>query len=88
MSPEPYRPLASSLRRRRVQVFTPASTVVFKIFGCDKNIVEGESYLRADYSISCKTNTHTYYRIYAGFMLMVGGLPVLPIDKGRMCCQR
>ncbi|CAM9812841.1 unnamed protein product, partial [Ascophyllum nodosum] len=60
-------------------VFTPASTVVFKIFGCDKNIVEGESYLRADYSISCKTNTHTYYRIYAGFMLMVYpiGIPLL-----------
>ncbi|CAN0476423.1 unnamed protein product, partial [Ascophyllum nodosum] len=36
-------------------------------------------YLRADYNLSCKTTTHTYYRIYAGFMLLVYaiGIPLL-----------
>ena len=55
-------------------MFTSASTVVFKTFGCDNSVVEGESYLRADYSISCQTATHTLYKVYAGFMLLVGGV--------------
>ncbi|CAN0531969.1 unnamed protein product, partial [Laminaria digitata] len=36
-------------------VFTSASTAAFKIFACDYDVVEGESYLRADYSISCNS---------------------------------
>ncbi|CAN0338896.1 unnamed protein product [Ascophyllum nodosum] len=60
-------------------VFTSASTVVFKTFGCENDAVAGKSYLRADYSLSCKTKTHIHYRIYAGFMLLVYpiGIPLL-----------
>ncbi|CAN0521007.1 unnamed protein product, partial [Laminaria digitata] len=36
-------------------VFTSVSTVVFKTFACDDGVVDGESYLRVDYSISCKS---------------------------------
>ena len=87
-TPGTYRSRASSLRRRPLQVFTSASTVVFKTFACENDAVAGQSYLRADYSLSCKTKTHIRYRIYAGFMLLVGSLSVLSVDKRRVCCQR
>lgn len=54
-----------------LQVFTSVSTVVFKTFACDDDIVVGESYLRADYSISCNTRLHTSFKIYAGLMILV-----------------
>lgn len=59
------------LRPCSVQVFTSSSTLVFKIFACDTQAVEGESYLRADYGISCNTDKYTYFRIYAGVMIVV-----------------
>ncbi|CAN0013328.1 unnamed protein product, partial [Ectocarpus sp. 6 AP-2014] len=60
-------------------VFTSTSTVVFKTFACDDQAVEGESYLRADYSLSCNTVTHTWYKVYAGIMIVVYpiGIPLL-----------
>ncbi|CAN0066944.1 unnamed protein product [Ectocarpus sp. 4 AP-2014] len=60
-------------------VFTSASTMAFKTFPCDDEAVDGESYLRADYSLSCKTDKHMYYRIYAGIMIVVYpiGIPLL-----------
>lgn len=58
------------------QVFTSTSTMTFKTFPCDKDAVEGESYLRADYSLSCDTTKHTYYKIYAGFCILVSGKTV------------
>ncbi|CAN0047697.1 unnamed protein product, partial [Ectocarpus fasciculatus] len=60
-------------------VFTSTSTVVFKTFACDDQAVEGESYLRADYSLSCNTTTHTWYKVYAGIMIVVYpiGIPLL-----------
>lgn len=54
-----------------VQVFTSVSTTVFKTFACDEDIVVGESFLRADYSISCNTSLHTFFEIYAGLMILV-----------------
>lgn len=56
------------------QVFTSASTVVFKTFACDNEAVKGKSYLREDYRISCKSSTHTYFMFYSGFMILVSGL--------------
>ncbi|CAN0314298.1 unnamed protein product, partial [Laminaria digitata] len=50
-------------------VFTSASTVAFTTFSCDDNVVEGESYLRADFSISCQSRMHTFFEIYAGLMI-------------------
>ncbi|CAB1103690.1 unnamed protein product [Ectocarpus sp. CCAP 1310/34] len=60
-------------------VFTSTSTMAFKTFPCDDEAVEGESYLRADYSLSCKTDKHMYFRIYAGIMILVYpiGIPLL-----------
>ncbi|CAN0595279.1 unnamed protein product, partial [Laminaria digitata] len=55
----------------RLQVFTSASTAAFKTFTCDKDGVEGESYLRADYSISCETRAHVFFQVYAGLMILV-----------------
>lgn len=52
-------------------MFTSVSTAVFKTFACDDDVVIGESYLRADYSISCNTRVHTFFKIYAGFMILV-----------------
>ncbi|CAM9212963.1 unnamed protein product, partial [Hapterophycus canaliculatus] len=46
-------------------VFTSTSTVVFETFACDNEAVKGESYLRADYNLSCDSAEHTWYRVYA-----------------------
>lgn len=40
-------------------------------FVCDKEAVRGESYLRADYSVSCNTTKHMWYQIYAWIMIAV-----------------
>ncbi|CAM9644386.1 unnamed protein product [Ectocarpus sp. 13 AM-2016] len=60
-------------------VFISTSTMAFKTFACDDEAVEGESYLRADYSIQCHTDKHTWYKVYAGVMIMVYpvGIPIL-----------
>lgn len=52
-------------------MFTSASTAAFKVFACDGKVVDGESYLRADYSISCKSRMHTFFRAYAVLMIVV-----------------
>ncbi|CAN0542863.1 unnamed protein product, partial [Laminaria digitata] len=46
---------------------------------CDDQVVKGESYLRADYSISCKTSLHTFFEVYAWLMILLYpiGIPVL-----------
>lgn len=54
-----------------LQVFTSASTTAFKTFSCDTKAVEGESYLREDYSLSCDSKTHMFFMVYAGFMILV-----------------
>lgn len=55
----------------QLQVFTSASSTVFKTFACDDGVVHGHSYLRADYSLSCKSRTHRIFKIYAGLMMVV-----------------
>ena len=56
---------------RRLQVFTSASTAAFKIFACDDDVVDGESFLRADFSISCKSGMYTFFQVYAVLMILV-----------------
>ncbi|CAM9190562.1 unnamed protein product, partial [Ectocarpus sp. 8 AP-2014] len=53
--------------------------MAFKTFACDDEAVEGESYLGADYGIQCHTDKHTWYKVYAGIMIMVYpiGIPLL-----------
>lgn len=54
-----------------LQVFTSASILVFKTFACDDAAVDGKSFLRADYSISCQSRWHTFFICYAGLMILV-----------------
>ena len=56
------------------QVFTSTSTIVFKTFACDEEAEEGESYLRADYRLSCDSNMHKWFMVYAGVMILVSEL--------------
>ncbi|CAN0419853.1 unnamed protein product [Pylaiella littoralis] len=60
-------------------VFTSTSTVVFKTFACDDDAVEGQSFLRADFRLSCNSDTHVWYEVYAGIMMAVYpiGIPLL-----------
>lgn len=48
-----------------------------KTFACDGSVVKGESFLRADYSISCHSDKHRIYSAYAMFMVLVSGLPTV-----------
>ena len=54
-------------------VYSPVSYKIFQTFGCDP-LDDGESYLRADYSLSCLTARHSWYKVYA--FLMVGVYPI------------
>lgn len=54
-------------------VYSPVSYKIFQTFACDE-LDDGNSYLRADYSISCLTPRHDWYKVYA--LVMVGVYPV------------
>jgi hypothetical protein len=63
-------------------IYSTVSTTVFQTFACDSvddSAISMTSYLRADYSIQCGTATHTLYRVYAGFMVIIYplGIPAL-----------
>lgn len=60
-----------SLLFPRLQVFTSTSTMVFKTFVCDHEVSAGDSYLRADYSLSCGTHLHVFFEAYATLMILV-----------------
>lgn len=57
-----------------LQVFTSASALAFETFACDDEVGDGDSYLRADYSLSCKTDLHSFFKGYALFMILVRSL--------------
>ena len=54
-------------------VYSPVSYRIFQTFGCDE-LDDGETYLRADYSLSCLTTRHSWYTVYA--LIMVGVYPI------------
>ena len=54
-------------------VYSPVSYRIFQTFACDE-LDDGETYLRADYSLSCLTARHSWYKVYA--FIMVGVYPV------------
>lgn len=60
-------------------IFTSTSTVIFKTFVCDMDVLPGRGFLRSDYGLECFTPTHILYRIYAGIMIIVYpmGIPFL-----------
>lgn len=58
-------------------VYSPSSSALFQTFACD-DLDTGLSYLKADYSIECKTITHAGFRVYSAVMCLVYpiGIPV------------
>lgn len=50
--------------------YATVSHAIFETFVCD-NLDDGESYLRADYSLKCTTTQHTAFRIYAALMVLI-----------------
>lgn len=51
-------------------VYSSVSFTIFQTFICETLDDEVE-YLRADYSLTCKTSTHTAMKVYAGLMVVV-----------------
>jgi hypothetical protein len=62
-------------------IFSPVSTVVFQTFACDYLEGANNSWLRADYSISCESDRYKAYRVYGVFMILLYplGIPALYI---------
>ena len=54
-------------------VYSPVSYRIFQTFGCDQ-LDNGETYLRADYRLSCLTSRHSWFEAYA--LTMVAVYPV------------
>lgn len=50
-------------------VYATVSYTIFETFVCD-TLDDGQSYLRADFSIQCDTERHTLYEVYASLMLV------------------
>ncbi|CAN0156029.1 unnamed protein product, partial [Laminaria digitata] len=53
-------------------IYSPVSYVIFQTFSCDE-LDDENIYLRADYSLSCKTAQHFWFKVYA--LIMVGIYP-------------
>jgi hypothetical protein len=51
-------------------IFAPASTIILQAFVCE-SFDDGSSYMYADYSLSCQTQLHEQYVIYAAVMVIV-----------------
>jgi hypothetical protein len=58
-------------------LYSTVSTVVFQTFACDVIEPTGESYLRADYSVSCQTSEHLFYKWYAAVMVSFQACTIL-----------
>ncbi|KAJ8599581.1 hypothetical protein CTAYLR_004684, partial [Chrysophaeum taylorii] len=63
-------------------VYTSSATTILRTFNCDSDFDTNRerntvSFLRSDYSVSCNTQTHTIYVIYAWVMvfLIIVGCP-------------
>ncbi|CAM9357520.1 unnamed protein product, partial [Laminaria digitata] len=54
-------------------IYSPVSYKIFQAFSCDE-LDDGNSYLHADYSLSCLTPRHSWYKMYA--LIMVGIYPL------------
>lgn len=51
-------------------VYSSVSYTVFQTFVCDK-LDDDVEYLRADYSLTCETDVHKKYELYATFMVAI-----------------
>ena len=59
-------------------VYSSVSYTIFQTFACD-DLVDGKSYLRADYSLECSISRHNAHKAYARVMACVYpvGIPVV-----------
>jgi hypothetical protein len=69
-------------------IYSTVSTVVFQTFACDYLEDTKESWLRADYSISCDTDTHAVFRKYAIVMVVLYPIGILAIYTGLLIRHR
>ena len=51
-------------------IYPSTSAAIFATFQCEE-LSDGTRWLRADLSIDCRGDTHTLFRIYAGFMVLL-----------------
>ena len=73
-----YRMTGPSLKQNLVSVvlfvvffvYCAVSFTTLQTFVCD-SLDDGKAYLRADYSITCHTDTYTAYKRYASFMVCI-----------------
>ena len=59
-------------------IYSSVSYIVFATFACE-TLDDGVNYLRADYSLTCSTSTHTAWKAYAGLMIVMYpvGIPAI-----------
>lgn len=59
-------------------VYSPVSSTIFRTFACD-SLDDGNTYLRADYTLLCDSAKHKAMQTYAAFMIAVYpvGIPLL-----------
>jgi hypothetical protein len=69
-------------------IYSTVSTVVFQTFACDYLEDTKENWPRADYSISCNTDKHTAYKMYAIIMILVYPIGILAIYAGLLWHHR
>ncbi|CAM9636930.1 unnamed protein product, partial [Laminaria digitata] len=68
-------------------VYSPVSYKIFQTFGCDE-LDDGETYLRADYSLSCLTSRHSWYEAYAAIMVAVYPVGIATAFAGLLVWHR
>ena len=51
-------------------IYPSTSAAIFATFQCEE-LSDGTRWLRADLSIDCSGDTHTLFRVYAGFMVLL-----------------
>ncbi|CAN0368499.1 unnamed protein product, partial [Scytosiphon promiscuus] len=72
-------------------IYSTVSSSIFQTFACD-HLDDGRSFLRADHSLECYTNTHKAFMAYAGVMVAVYpvGIPAcyaLVLYRSRDCLK-
>lgn len=68
-------------------VYSSVSFTIFQAFVCDE-LDDGNTYLRADYRLTCTTKTHMAYKAYASFMVFVYPIGIPTIFAALLAANR
>lgn len=68
-------------------VYSPVSYKIFQTFACD-DLDDGQTYLRADYSLICSTTRHRRYEVYALIMTCVYPVGIPAVFGWILACNR